>query len=135
MLNSDVRHWSTGVLIIVAFVFVGELSLVFGEYVFYRLGINRDVFMLVLWALPFIASFVATYYASSLKLVYGLSYLLLFPLIGALGHYINTKLGGTVDFTGIAGAVEIFKIYLSIGGILILIGSFLGLVLSKVRKN
>jgi len=134
-MSSNLKPWSLGLLILIMFSVLGELSLVFSEYVFHRLGINRDEFMMALWVLPFIASFIATYYSTSLKLVVGLSYLILFPLIGSIGHYLNGELGGVVDFTGISGAMTTFKVYLSIGSIVILIGAFLGVALSKGRPD
>lgn len=125
------KAWAFGVLIILLFVVIGELLIVFNDYFFYRLGINRDLLFTILWVLPFIASFVAAYYSEKYKLIAGLSYLVLFPLIGAIAHYINGELGGTVDFVGIRGALTVFKIYLMIGSILIIFGTGLGLALSK----
>ncbi len=57
------RGWAIGFLLILIFILVGELTVIFNDYVFHRLSINRTIFILVLWILPFAASFLASYYS------------------------------------------------------------------------
>lgn len=56
-----------GFLAILLFVTVGELSVRFNEYVFHRLGINRTVFMTVLWMHPVVAAFMAACYSKKIN--------------------------------------------------------------------
>ena len=127
------KPWALGVLLILAFAVLGELLVIFNDYVFHRLGINRNALLLALWALPILASYIASYYSEKHKLLMGLSYLILFPLIGAAAHYINGELGGTVDFVGLYGSAATFKLYFGVGSILVILGTSLGLLLSKRR--
>jgi hypothetical protein len=127
------KPWTLGVLLILLGAVAGELLVVFHDYVFYRLGINRNAILLALWALPVLSSYIASYYSKKHKLLMGLSYVVLFPLIGTAAHYINGELGGAVDFAGLSGAAAIFKLYFGIGSILVILGTLLGLVLSKIR--
>lgn len=127
------KAWALGVLLILAFAVAGELLVLFGDFVFYRLGINRDLVMGVLWALPFAASYVASRYSPTRKVVSGLSFLLLLPLIGTTTHLLAGALGGTVDFEGLSGARVVFGLYLGLGSLLIIAGTFLGLLLSRPR--
>lgn len=128
------KPWSLGVLLILAFAVLGELIVLLDDYVFHRVGINRNALLLVLWILPILASYVASRYSEKRKLLMGLSYLILFPLIGAVVHYISGELGGTVDFVGLPGAMATFKLYLRVGSILVILGTALGLVLSKQNR-
>lgn len=125
------RPWAFGFLLVLAFAVIGELLMAFDGYVFHRTGISRNLLLTILWILPMAASFVASAYSQKHQLLAGLSFLPLFPLVGATAHYINGQLGGTVDFTGVSGAVETFKLYLGIGSVLMIIGTALGLALSK----
>lgn len=129
------KPWSLGVLLILAFAVLGELIVLLDDYVLHRVGINRNVLLLILWILPILASYVASRYSERHKLLMGLSYVILFPLIGALVHYISGELGGTVDFVGLTGAIAIFKLYLGVGSILVILGAALGMVLSKKNSG
>ena len=119
---------------ILAFAVLGELSVLFGDYVFHRVGINRNALLLVLWILPTLAAYVASRYSERHKLLMGLSYVIVFPLIGAVVHYISGQLGGVVDFDGLPGIMATFKLYLGVGSILVILGTALGLVLSKSNQ-
>lgn len=125
------KPWNLGILLILAFAILGELIVLLDDYTFYRVGVSRNALLLFLWILPIFASYVASRYSEKYKLLMGLSYVLLFPLIGAVVHYISGELGGTVDFVGLPGAMAIFKLYLGVGSILVILGTALGLVLSK----
>lgn len=125
------KPWSLGVLLILAFAVLGELIVLLDDYVFHRVGISRNTLLLVLWILPILASYVASLYSERHKLLMGLSYVVLFPLIGAVVHYISGELGGAVDFVGLPGAMTTFKLYLGFGSILVILGTALGLLFSK----
>jgi len=129
------KPWAIGILLILVYAVVGELLVAFHDYVFYRIGINRNAILIALWALPVLSSYIASYYSKKHKILMGLSYLVLFPVIGAAAHYINGTLGGKVDLAGLSGAVITFKINFVIGSILVILGTLLGLMLSKNRKN
>lgn len=125
------KPWSLGVLLILAYAVLGELIVLLDDYVFHRVGVNRNALLMVLWILPILASYVASRYSERHKLLMGLSYVILSPLIGSVVHYISGELGETVDFVGIPGAMVVFKVYLVIDSILVILGTALGLVLSK----
>ena len=128
------KAWTLGIFILVMSSALGELSLVFDDYVFHRIGIARNAFIWSSWLLPLVAAFLAARYSQAHKLLAGLSYLILLPLIGSIAHYINGELGGAVDFTGLPGAVATFKIYFGIGSIVVPISTFLGIALSRKKS-
>ena len=123
--------WCLGLSILIFFIVFSEMTVVFNEYIFHRLGINRNFLLTTLWFLPLVASFVAAYYSEKHKLIYGLSYIILLPLLGALIHYINGELGGVIDFRGVPAAVMTFKIYLVLGSVIITVGTILGIAFSN----
>jgi len=129
------KAWQLGLLIVIGFSVTGEFLVVFDEYVFYRLGIDRDLMFLFLWLAPAVSAYIATYYSNSYKLLSGLSFIIVFPAVGAFAHFINGELGGAVDFTGLNGAFALFKIYFSIGSILTVAGTLIGFVFSKNGEN
>lgn len=125
------KAWPIGVCLVIAFAILGELAAMFGDYVFHRLGLNRDIVLSALWILPLAAAYIATRYSPDRKLLAGLSFLLVVPLVGTLSHVVHGALGGTVDFEGLSGGRIVFGIYLVIGGLVVIVGTILGLVLSK----
>lgn len=127
--------WVQGLLAILFFVLVGELSVQFNEYVFHRLGINRTAFMSVLWALPVAAAFIAARYSKQNKLLAGMSYAILLPLLGSLAHFVSGELGGPVDFAGVRGAVVTFKIYLVLAVLTTGLGTALGVAFSPTEAT
>jgi len=122
------KPWAIGVALVVAFAILGEMAVIFGDYVFHRLGLNRNIVLGALWILPLVASYVATRYSPDRKLLAGLSFLLVVPLIGALAHLVSGALGANVDFEGLSGGRVVFGIYLAIGGLVVVIGTILGLL-------
>ena len=127
------KPWTLGMLLILAFALFGELLVVFDDYIFHRVGINRDALLLTLWTLPILASYIASYFSKKHKLLTGLSYMILFPLVGTMAHHINGKLGGTVDFVGLPADIATFKLYFGFGSILVILGTALGVIFSKRR--
>jgi hypothetical protein len=127
-LNSQ-NAWVVGSLIIILFVILSEGVVTFNNYVYARLGLNRNIVLILLWALPCFASYLVAYYSH-----HKLLSLLLIPALavtGALIHYINGQLGGVVDFSGIDGVSIVLKIYLIMGCIIILPGIILGILFSQ----
>jgi hypothetical protein len=126
------KPWSLGFLLILTHFVLGVLIGGIDDYVFSRIGINRDALLLTLWILPILASYVASRYSKKYKLLMGLSYIILFPLIGAIVTYVNGELGVVrTEFVGVPGAMVMFKLYLAVGSILVILGTALGLVFSK----
>ena len=127
------KPWAYGVLLILVFAILGELLMLFDDYVFHRIGVSRDLVLTVVWLLPAAATYVATRYSPTHKLAAGLSFLVIFPLTGAAMHYGIGALGGTVDFPGLSGAKVVFGLYFTIGSVLIVAGTFLGVWLSRPK--
>jgi len=125
------KAWELGVLLVLAFAVLGELIVAFDDYVFYRLGMDRNLLLLVLWSAPLLASCIASYYSERLKLLAGLSFHVVFPVMKTVAHYVNGELGGAVDFVGPSGALIAFKVYLGVGSILVIVGTAIGLAFSR----
>jgi hypothetical protein len=125
------RAWVLGFLVIVFFVVVGELTTFFHEYFYYRMGFDRDLVLTILWFFPFAASFMTSYLAVSYKFSLGMSHALTLPFMGSIAHYINGKLGGVIDFSGMLGAIVVFKVYFVGGVVSAIAGVALGILLSR----
>jgi len=119
-----------GFLLISLFVILGELTVTLDNYVYFRLGLTRNFILLVLWTFPCLASFIVAYYSDH-KMWFSISLIPVLSLLGSLVHYINGLFGGVVDFTGMNGAFVVFKIYFTIGSILIIAGALLGIFISR----
>lgn len=132
-LNYLGKAWGLGVLLILAFAIVGELLVAFDDYVFHRLGVDRNLTLSILWVLPLVAAYVAARYSPQHKLLAGLSYLLILPFVGAAAHFVSGVLGTTVDFKGLSGARLVFGMDLAIGSLLIVTGTFVGVLLSRPK--
>lgn len=132
-LNYLGKAWGLGVLLILAFAIVGELLVAFDDYVFHRLGVDRNLTLSILWVLPLVAAYVAARYSPQHKLLAGLSYVLILPFVGAAAHFVSGVLGATVDFKGLSGARLVFGMDLAIGSLLIVTGTFVGVLLSRPK--
>lgn len=127
--------WVQGFLLVVLFVVVGEWSISFSGLVFHRLGIDRNTFLVVLWVIPLVAAFVAARFSDRHKVVAGLSFMLVVPLIAAFGHYLSWLISAARDFQGVPGAIVVFKIYLIPSAITALIGTSLGMLASSKDRG
>ncbi len=122
----NLEIWIVGnIILTMFFVFAGSISYV-PSYVYERIGLNRDILLLLLWIIPIYVSYYVTINTKNYNILFGLSFILMLPLLGGLTHYINTKYMGGVDFTGISGAVVIMKLYGFIGIFTSSLGTFIG---------
>lgn len=124
------KAWQLGLLVLLLNVIISELTLVIDEYVYHRAGINKSYLSVVLWLFPLFAAYIASYYSDRFKMIYGLSYVLLFPLMATVGHYLNGLFGNAVDFVGMSGAMVFFKVHLAISSVIISVGTIIGVVRS-----
>ena len=103
------------------------------------LGLALDFFLkeLVLWVLPLlVASYTAYFYSPRYKLLAGLSYMILSPLILVVTerlHEVRTVIMSDGWINGVESIIQFFCAYWVIGCIPVFIGSLLGLGLSMVR--
>jgi hypothetical protein len=128
---SDKKLWWIEFLLIAAFVLMSELSIVFREYVYIRLGLNRNVVLGALWLLPVIASFLVTYFSTQRKALMGLSFILVLCVLGPLVHFFFGWLGATIDLGGLPGLKVTFQIYLILGALTIGFGTVAGVLFRK----
>lgn len=103
------------------------------------LGLALDFFMkeLALWVLPLLASScIASCYSTRHKLLAGLSYMILFPLILVViecMHEIRIAIISDGWIDGVESIIRFFCAYWAIGCIPVFVGSMLGLGLSKFK--
>ena len=119
---------SISVVIIIIYVILGKITALFGDYIFTRVGMNRNVMLMVLWILPFMASFLITRYSIKYKVIYGLSLAILTTIISVVVNYLIGLSGYGIDFSGFNGAVELFKILFIVNIFIALIGTLSGLI-------
>lgn len=131
---SRVKAWLFGFLMIVIFVMVGEFVIIFKDYIFVRLGADRNFVLTILWLLPVFASFVAVFFPKRNGLIAGLSYIPILSVFGPIVHYICGQFGAKIDFGGLSGLRITFQIYLVLSVITIGIGCIAGISL-KGRKR
>ncbi|MCP4487286.1 MAG: hypothetical protein GY820_08215 [Gammaproteobacteria bacterium] len=132
----DLKTWWSGFAIIVAFIVIGELSIVFREYVYARMGLSRNFVLMLLWLLPVIASFLVVFRSKKRKLLKGLSFILVLSFLGPLAHFLFGQLGATIDFAGLQGLRVTFQIYLVLSVVTIGLGSVIGILFSREKgKN
>lgn len=129
------RACAMGSAIILLFVVLGQTFVMFDEYVFYRIGVNRNMLMAALWVLPFLAAFMTSFYLRYFSFWLISMYIIALPLLAAIVHYLYGELGGMVDFSGIPGAVVIFKIFFFVGSVVLLAGAGVGGFASQVRPR
>jgi hypothetical protein len=124
-----------GSAIILFFVFLGQILVIFDEYVFYRIGVNRNFLMAALWILPFLAAFTTSFYLRYFSFWLISMYIIALPLLAAMVHYLYGELGGVVDFSGIPGAFVIFNIFFVVGAVVLLAGAGIGVLASQIRAR
>lgn len=126
------KAWWIGFILVITFIFLSEAIIVFKEYVYNRLWLDRNLVLTLLWILPALASFTAVYFSQDKKIILGLSYIPILSLLGPAVHFLVGQLGVTIDFRGLEGIKVTFQIYLILSVIIIGIGSIAGIVLSKM---
>ncbi len=125
------ERWITGVVIIIIFSISIEAILYFHTYVYTRLGVSKNIIMILLWTVPMLVSLYIAYTAEKYNIVLGLSYIPVVIVSLLLFHYINGSIGGKIDLIGFAGLKALFPILLVASSIACGIGTFLGAVLKK----
>lgn len=125
------KSWIFSILLILLFIILGETVTIFNDYFYYRLRINRNIFLVVLWVLPFLSSFIISYYSEGFKSLLSLSYIFFIPLMGSVVHYILGQSGNKVDFTGFSGAITLFKVYFFLCAFLVTFGVISGILLKN----
>ena len=125
------ERWVAGVVIIIVFSISIEAILYFHDYIYIRLGINRNVIMLLLWTVPILVSLCIACTAEKYNIVLGLSYIPVVVVSLLLFHFVNGSIGGKIDFVGVAGVKALFPILFFASSIACGIGTFLGAILKK----
>lgn len=128
---NDTKAWWIGFVPIVAFVLMGELTVVFKEYVYSRLGLNRNLILSVLWLLPIIASLAVVSLSKKRRVLRGLSLILVLSVLGPLVHFVSGQFGATIDFAGLPGLKVTFPIYLVLSTPTIGLGTVVGMLVKK----
>jgi hypothetical protein len=128
---NDAKAWWIGFALIAAFVVMGELTVVFAEYVYGRLGLSRNFILSALWLLPSIASFTVVYLSKKRRVLKGLSLILVLAMLGPLIHFLAGQLGATIDLAGLPGLKVTFQIYLALGVLTIGFGAVVGAFFNK----
>ena len=132
---NGLRSWWIGFSLIIIFILMSELAVVFRDYVFSRLGLNRNLVLTLLWLLPAIASFVVVYFSRDRKILKGLSLIPLLSVLGPIIHFLFGKYGATIDFGGLEGLRVTFQIYFALSAITIVVGMVVGWLFNKSRKQ
>jgi hypothetical protein len=129
----DAKTWWIGVSLIVTFILMGELAMLFREYLYSRLGLSRDLILSVLWLLPIIASFIVVYHSNKKKVLKGFSLIIVLSVLGPLVHFLSGQLGVTIDFSGFPGMKVTFQVYFILGVLTIGFGVVVGVLFNKRR--
>ena len=122
----NLRIWIIGNIILIIFFICAEGISYFSSYVYERIGLNRNILLLLLWIIPIYVSYYVTANTKNYSIIFGLSFIVILPFLGGLIHYVSTKYIGSVDFIGIKGVIEIIKIYSLIGILTVSLGTVLG---------
>lgn len=133
MANNKFQPLLIAIFILSAFVFIGEASVVFHEYVFHRLGMNRNFVLSILWFAPLIAAYLLVLLAKRYVFWQLIFCILFIAIVGSGSHYLMGLLGFTIDFEGWSGLKVVFKIYLLLGGGITLLGSLIALGHLKLK--
>lgn len=128
---NDVKAWWLGFALIVTFVLMGELTIIFREYVYYRLGLSRNLILTMLWLFPVIASFLVVYFSKKKRVLKGLSFIFVLSVLGPLAHFLSGQLGATIDLAGLPGLRVTFQIYLVLSLLTIGFGVVVGMLFKR----
>lgn len=129
---TDLRAWFVGCVLTVVFVLASELTVVFREYVYDRLGLSRNLILSMLWLLPVIASFWATFFSERHGVLKSLSLIIVLGLLGPLAHLLAGYLGATIDFAGMSGLKVTVQVYLVLSSLTVGFGTVAGLLSKKL---
>jgi hypothetical protein len=128
------KAWWIGFALIIFFILTSESTIIFKEYFFIRLGLNRNLVLTVLWSLPIFASFIAVSFSTYNRIIIGLSYILILSLLAPIAHFLVGQAGVAIDFGGLVSMRVTFTIYLVLSVITIGIGCVAGILFRKLVK-
>lgn len=132
---NNTKAWWIGFILIATFILLSELTVVFKEYVYSRLGLSRNLILSVLWLLPIIASFVVVSLSQKRRVLNGLSLILVLSVLGPLVHFLSGQFGAVIDFSGLPGLKVTFPIYLVLSSLTIGVGTVVGMIVRKLTRN
>ncbi|WP_224038955.1 hypothetical protein [Paraburkholderia unamae] len=125
------KFWLIGLALVVIFFALGKILDSIGGYQVERIGLNTKYISITLWLIPLIVTFMVTRYSSRWAGLPGLSYLMLIPVIAVIFNWIDELCGVAVDFSGLSGALVIFKIAFVYSLIPVLVGFMLGIAFKE----
>jgi hypothetical protein len=132
---NKLNAWVIGLVLIVGFILAGEFVTIFRDYFFYRLGLNRNLVLGMLWLVPVLAAFVAVSFSPTKQLLLGGSYVPILSFLGPLAHLIFGLSGAKVDFSGVEGLKVTFQIFFLLSLVTVGIGCIAGIVFRTRRSN
>lgn len=135
MITSKFQPMAISILILSLFIILGEASVVFHDYVFHRIGIDRNVLLSFLWLAPLFAAYFLVILSKKFAFWQLMLNVIFIAIVGSGAHYLIGLLGFSVDFSGWAGLKVVFKIYFVLGGIITFVGALLALVHLKLRQK
>ncbi len=128
--------WCNGMLVVLASLLILHFGSKFPEYVFARLAISKDAFQSVMSvAPPLFAALIASYGAQRYKILLGLSFALLYPVLHVSTGALFGIFQGRTDFPGLEGAYLFFKIQFALAFALTAIGTCIGVLSSNHRGS
>lgn len=131
---NDAKIWWVGFALIAVFVFIGELAVAFGGYIFNRPWLNRNLILSALWLLPALASFLVVYFSKKMRVFKGLSLIFVLSVFGPLVHLFFGQLGAVVDLAGFSGLRVTFQIYFVFGSLIIGVGVVAGMLFKRSNQ-
>lgn len=128
---SDFRAWLVGFSLIVIFIILGEFTTVFREYVYHRLGFNRNFVLTLLWLLPVVAAYCVVAFSNRRRVLKSLSLIVVLSILGPFTHFLFGKLGAQIDLAGMPGLRVTFQIYFSLSVLAIGLGTLIGVMIKR----
>lgn len=96
-----------------------------------QVGTYSELFILLLWASPFIGAFVSSYLGPSKKIWLGISMAVPTALLAVVFNSVYQLLGNAVDFPGFRGGLILFTTTLIYAGIISGVGGAAGYFLTR----
>lgn len=128
---NDTKAWWAGCSVLFFFVLTSELTVVFNEYVYGRLGLNRNALISALWVLPICAAFLVSYFSNKKILLKASSLVVILSVLGPIAHFLSGQLGARIDFAGLSGLKATMPIYVVLSVLTIGVGTAVGVFFKK----